>query len=60
MKVSNITTQQEGCFTYIKVNESDGFSMYKVNTTDHKKALNLYNKGSRRVAFVGCLTWLDQ
>lgn len=59
MNKPKIKTTVEGCFTYVKETDNKGFVLYKVNTTNKEEALNLYNKESNRVSFVGSLHWLD-
>ena len=59
MNTQKIELDVVGCFTYIKQKDVEGLVVHKVNTTDKDEALDLYNKGSHRVAFVGSLCWLD-
>lgn len=59
MNTSKIELDVDGCFTYIREKDSEGLVVHRVNTTDKKEALNLYNNNSHRVAFVGSLYWLD-
>lgn len=59
MNTPKIELYIDGCFTYIREKDSEGLVVHRVNTTDKKEALNLYNNNSHRVAFVGSLYWLD-
>lgn len=59
MNTPKIELDVDGCFTYIKEKDSEGLVVHRVNTTDNKEALDLYNKNSHRVAFVGSLCWID-
>lgn len=59
MNTPKIELDVDGCFTYIKEKDSEGLVVHRVNTNDKKEALELYNKNSHRVAFVGSLCWID-
>lgn len=36
MRTERIELSVDGCFTYIKVKDSDGFAVYRTNTTDER------------------------
>lgn len=57
MKVQSVKAKQSGNDVNIIVKNGSSSVMYRVHNSNEKEALDLFEKNSHRVQFIGRLDW---